>query len=667
MFNSIKTKIILIVSVLIAIGITIMTTLTITEVKTTTEDVLLEQSKTMVKEMNYSVTAFFDQFEKGLLQLSSSSLVLDFATEIGEADEMPSAEQQQVLKNEVARLLDLYDESLAVHFAKNKIFVGAPDAEDDDNYDAATRSWYQDAVNHPGEVKWSSPYIDVTTNDYVITASTAVEQNGQILGVVAFDIGLDTLTNHISQSDISHDGYAFILDNEGTAIAHQNALGENFMEYDYAAAMYNENAPHGVFNYERNGEKRFNVYATLEKLDWKIGIIYDKENISQTGNSLGRMMIIFAMITVLVMAVVLYFVIRQMMQPLGKINGLMTEIANGDLTVRSDIQSKDEIGQLSASFNEMVENTNDIIRIVNESANNVRGNSESLSAVSEETNASSEEVAFAVGEIAEGASKSAEDAETVMEQADVLGTQINTLTDQARTMADIAVEADTMNSNGQVQMNALKESFGESETTLETMANVIGSLEDKVSEIGLVMNTITEISSQTNLLALNASIEAARAGEHGQGFAVVAEEVRKLAEQSARATDEVRVTVEELQNETQLVTNQLENTRHNFQNQGDVVTETEVTFGDISQLMTTMQQAIDAITGEIAQVETLKTVVSETIEAMAATSQQTAAASEEVSASTDEQLRAIQSVTDAAEQLTELSEDLTNAVNRFKI
>lgn len=244
---------------------------------------------------------------------------------------------------------------------------------------------------------------------------------------------------------------------------------------------------------------------------------------------------------------------------------------------------------------------------------------------------------------------------------------INELTTKAEMMSHIATEADDMNMNGLAQIQQLKTSIDDWESNFQSMSEVIHTLESKVKAIGGVMETITQISSQTNLLALNARIEAARAGENWKGFVVVAEEVRKLAEQSACATEEVKVTVQELQAESRLVTKQMNDTRENFQLQSIVVHDTGVTFEEISTLMTNMHDSINAVYAELQKVALHKNDVAGTIQTMAATSQETAATCEEVNASTTEQQHAIQSVTTAAETLTNLSEDLTKAINRFKV
>lgn len=640
-----------------------MTVISSSQVRKTTEDVLIDQSHAFADEMRVAISYYLDQFEKGLTQLAISHEVLNFTAN----DEENTPKLRDALNAQLSQVLEVYDGASSVFYAHPSQFFSMPSRALNDDFDPTKRPWYDNALENDGEIAWSNPYIDDATGNLTITSSIVVKNNGKFNGIIGFDIDLDALTEHLASSKVAHDGYPMLIDNMGNGIVHPTLVGENLMTLPFIAEMFETDQREGVIRYNHENHDQINVYTTLKRLDWKIGLVYNEDNINHTANDLRNMMITITIITLILFFIILYVVMRRMMNPLETMNGLMNQIADGDLTVQADIQSNDEIGQLSKNFNRMVEHVNGIIRVVTNSVNNVQASSESLSAVSEETSASSEEVAYAVNEIAAGAAKSAEDAEVVIEQSNTLELEIQKITAQAETMTNIATQAGTMNTSGRAQMNELKTSFVESEETLETMANVIGTLGEKVSAIGLVMNTITEISAQTNLLALNASIEAARAGEHGQGFAVVAEEVRKLAEQSANATDEVRVTVTELQEESRLVSEQLENTRLNFQSQGNVVNDTEMTFADISDLMTTMQKEIADVTAEITMIDELKTVVAQTIETMAATSQETAAAAEEVSASNDEQLRAIQSVTDAAEQLTNLSDELTEAINRFDV
>ena len=367
------------------------------------------------------------------------------------------------------------------------------------------------------------------------------------------------------------------------------------------------------------------------------------------------------------MIIILWFLISRIVSPLGEIRTAMDKVTEGNLNSYADVKSKDEFGQLANNFNAMTSKVRDVITLVNLSVDEVRLAAESLSASAEETNAVSEQMAGAIDDIASGATKSAHDTEDVTQTVGYLSEQLIGIQEKASIMTGIAIEAEEVNKSGVSQVNQLQSSFDGWKTNLQSMADVVGDLETKVGAIGIVMETITQISTQTNLLALNASIEAARAGEHGKGFAVVADEVRKLAEQSARATDEVKATVQELQNGSHQVSMQMRETGETFEEQGKVVLATQMTFGDISGLMNKLEQSISSVYDEVNKVVEHKETVMQTIETMAATAEETAAASEEISASTDEQLRAIREVAQAADTLAGLSDNLHTAMNHFKV
>lgn len=665
MFRSIKTKIIMTVMILFIFGVMTMTFISSTQVKNTTEKNAVESSAALIKEIRNSIENYLGQYGKAIEQMSTTSSVVNISNLIKDTSTItPPLELEREFKN----FLSNYENTASIYMAfPTKEIVILPKADLGSNFDPTTREWYQNAIAQPDTVQWSKPYTDSVTDELVIAVSKAVQVNGKVVGVLALDIQLEALAKEIESSDVGYGGFPMVLDTAGTVVAHPYSNGENFMEMPFIAAMYEKGNEQNTSYYHYEGVDYVNVHTTIPELGWKIYAIYQENNINATATDLRNSMFTIALVTLILISVTLYIIISKTTKPIGALKTLMNSVAQGDLTVHSDINTKDEIGDLGRNFNKMIDNMNAIITVVSNSASNVRASSESLSAVAEETSASSEEVALAVTEIAEGASKSAEDAEAVTERAEFLGQQINEITMKADEMSSISVKAGDTNANGRDQILELKQAFIDWETNLQSMSDVISTLETKVAAIGGVMETITDISSQTNLLALNASIEAARAGEHGKGFAVVAAEVRKLAEQSARSTEQVKTTVLELQAESRLVSEQMTNTRENLQRQGIVVNDTEINFGEISTLMTEMQNAIEAIYIEIQKVAMYKDDVTETIQTMAATSEQTAAACEEVSASTDEQRIANQSVTNAAEELTRLSEELNLTVKRFKV
>ncbi|MDV6376952.1 methyl-accepting chemotaxis protein [Sporosarcina sp. GW1-11] len=655
MFHSIKTKIILLVLLLVSGGILTMTLVSSWLVQERTEENIIELSNTLLSEIGVTIQSNLDQYSKGLELLSESQNFVEATATTG---------QVEVISLLTSTLSTYPDVSSTYLSFNTKETIIRPHI-DLSGFDPTTREWYQMAVAEPEEVQWSKPYIDEVTGNFVITASKAIKNGNTLVGVVGLDIQLSTLSSSISAIDIPYNGYPFILDGEGNAIAHPSLIGENVMNLDHVAQMYKKD--NGYYNFNQDGIEKVDMFTTIPDFGWKLGVIYEEKNMQALANGLRNVMLFVAVITLVILAIVLFIFISRVLKPVFRLQETVQEVANGDLTIRANIQSTDEIGELGKGFDQMLEQMNGLITTVTYSASNVLASSQNLSAVSEETNATSMEIAHALQDLTQGASTSAENAEIVTTRVDSLNQQINEANEVAGEMANLANEAVSVNAEGRAQMSVLHNSFNDWNRDLQQMGGMISTLETKVKAISSVIDAITAISSQTNLLALNASIEAARAGEHGKGFAVVAEEVRQLAEQSARSAEQVRSTIHELQDGTQQVIQQMAGTRETFERQSSVVSDTEGIFEKISGFIGEMQLRISSVSDDLREMDNHKNDVSEQIQLLLATTEEAAASCEEVSASTDEQVHAIGTVSEAADALTKLSEDLSHAVERFKI
>ncbi|WNS41730.1 methyl-accepting chemotaxis protein [Paenibacillus sp. MMS20-IR301] len=320
-----------------------------------------------------------------------------------------------------------------------------------------------------------------------------------------------------------------------------------------------------------------------------------------------------------------YFISRIISNPLAKVVQILSKVADGDLRSQAEVDTKDEIGVLAAKVNEMVSN-------LRQTVGSILLHSQSLSAAAEEISASTQEVAG-------GSTATANDAGTISELFKELSSAIHSVaqnTEQAAVISDQTV-AIAENGNSIIQ---------ESMESMQAVSGQMSRLEEDSQKVGEIIDVIEDIADQTNLLALNAAIEAARAGEQGRGFAVVADEVRKLAERSGEATKQI----------TSIIKGMQVNTRYSVsavQESAELSQKTGVSFHQIVTMVNNAGQKISEIAAASEEQAAQSTNVLAAVENISATTQQSAASSEETAAS--------------AQSLASLAEELQSTVSSFRL
>ncbi|OZI12067.1 hypothetical protein CEW92_08370 [Bacillaceae bacterium SAS-127] len=666
--KSIKSKMVLLVASLFLIAFSVAIFLTQLQVKKQTEKNVSEVAEVNNESVTEMVSLFIGSHTSALNQLSKRQTVRQVAIALSKNDEKQLKLLEAKFHQEMEGFFKEYPSAVNVVMGTDQNnYVNYPIHDFGADYDVTVRPWYKEGLESGEKAAIIDPFIDARTKENVIAISKTIKVNEQTLGVIAINITLNEIFEFLYSQEMAYDGEPFIVSNEGIAVAHPTKQGEDLTDLPVIQKLVNSEQGKGSLEYQLDDAKKMLVYNKMPETDWVIGTAYKEEKIYEMAKRVGNSLLMITVVVLIVSFFAIRFISTIITRPLNELKIGVERITNGDLTARVNVATKDEAGQLAQLFNQMVEQLRNVISVVHRSSNDVLSSSENLSAISEETQASSEQVAKAVSEISIGASRSSEDADRANHLSVELGEELQRVLEQTQTMSNMTVETNELNAKGQSQMKELESSFEVTDQFVQSMESVITELNSKISAIGRVMDTITDISSQTSLLALNASIEAARAGESGKGFAVVADEVKKLAEQSTVATEDVKTIVSDIQESSQKAVKEMGQTSEIFSKQATVIGDTHDVFVQISDFVHKMVASIDRVGHDIESVSEKKDAVLNSIQEMAALAQQTAATCEEVNASSEEQARAIQLVAEDATTLTELSQLLQQEVKRFKV
>lgn len=502
----------------------------------------------------------------------------------------------------------------------------------------AERDYFRDIMHNNATFSIGDVVVSKATGKPTVTMGHVVHDgSNKNIGILAVSISLEVLSQSVDGIKVGNAGYGVILDRHGLVLAHPdesvrmklnlaNASQVGYVGLDEVGRrmLRNETGVHRIVG--PDGTKEIVAYTTIPNSPgWDLGVVIPLNQLMGDVNHLIKV-IIGIVLAIMVIALILSaWLSGTISAPIALMSENLGVMATGDLTRKVDIKSSDEVGRMGQALNSMAEGLQKMVRSLIDVVENSTSSSQELSATSEEYVASLEEVASTLNEFAQ---------------------TISTVHQDAVEMNEVAERVGSLSDEGVVKMQHTGKSMEQIRESSLQSKQVINELESSTYEINEVVSLISAIAEQTNLLALNAAIEAARAGEHGRGFAVVADEVRKLAEQTQTSIASIIPVVERLRKGMQQAVAVTDRTNEDIESGFEALKEAQDAFGAIEQ--------------DTRGMITLIRDVAETTSEIDSTG-------EELAATVEEQSASMQQIASTAQSLAAMAEQLNRLVQQFRI
>lgn len=549
--------------------------------------------------------------------------------------------------------------------------------------DIADRDYFKRALS--GEAGMSDPIIsrlDGTLS--FVFAAPIYDELSQIQGVVVGVSNSFELSDMIKEVSFGESGYTYIINKDGTTIAHPNISlvinAQNTIkmaEEDPSLASLAELEKKmlafekGFGQYEESGEVRYLGYAPIPGTQWSIGVTVSQGEILAPVKDLRNAIFLATLVALLLGFIITYFIGRTMGTGVRRIAVQLDKVAAGDLTGEVEevlLKRQDEFGVSGRSLQTMITNLRAMVNSISASSHEVAASSEELAAQEENIASTMEEVAASSQQIAAGMEEIAASSQQINASAEEINAALNMLQEEVEQGRQQAMEIEKRAIRVQEGAQQSQQTAAEISETIQ--AKLEKSIADArvVDQISHLAENIAGIADQTNLLALNAAIEAARAGEQGRGFAVVAEEVRKLAEDSSQAVASIQALTRQVQEAIGVL---IDNSNAALEFMSENVLRDYRLMVDIGKQYkddsAAIYQLTDKITQTVNQVVTAMQEISRSLEATSATIEESTAGSEEIARGSEVAAKAAEEINQAARHMAENAEKLTELIAQFTL